>query len=1272
MADLVFRIVNILKNASGPMSAATIAREINRQDRTSVKESDVNDTCLRSVISAILVKDAQGRWALGTKDSAVAQPPTPTLNPIVVPPSSPRALERWQSTQTQTTDELQKKRDERYRQLLLNDPPLFLDRVNTPWDQVPDVKEYNQHAYNRIVRALGQLSRSQSQQEEPNSQGMLILGEAGTGKTHLLMRVARNLSGTNHILFVRKPNNEEAVFQHIWANIVSSLARYLPDSGTQRNQLDDLLAHVFSKVLIPELEQDIREDKDAEQKQRWVSRLTADPFNLFSMLGEGEQRQANMERIRRRTLRYLQDKHPNVDQKIAHVLITYCFVVTEDRKRLLLSWLSGQDIDEIEAKAVGLPTSWVNLDHTSTDVAIQQQREEQALRAITTIGVLSTYYQPLILAFDQLEGLRDHRRLTERWGDAVREIFTTTPNFLVVTCIFPSLWKSWFGPELDPSASQRICQQYVELERFGPHHGLSMLAAHLEPSFIKHRLPTNIYPFSSDDVARLCAVATSPRSFIQAARGCFETWLDADVGNAGLIDSGESPKIVSTDDVDTLLAATLRTYEEEHLRGYDSQIPLEQDFFGRVRNILETVFEALGERVSYSRGTCGTKVMPTNVVVKSAYGKDAVCIAVANGGATAFAARMRNLNTIMRTGEGEWQHTILLRDSRCRASGPKGREYIQTFASLGGTFITVGSDESARINALYDTLVSIEEHDLSIGKHEVDKRQFVEHLRSRAVLRRTETFRTAGRAAFFSRAVGDAPLTTAGLPSTPQSGGGALHSLDVTRVVQPGERALAIKPEAMDGGFNVDVLIGSDDRDCAHLGIVGELKDDRRRLGITFSKPLCVVVLGYMGSGKSYALGVLIENALLSIPQLTRHAKPLSVVAFNYRRNPEARFEYWGFGRPTSTLPEVERLRRHYGAEPMETKEMRVFGYGPELAFRREEYRGVSTVPIAFKPDELGAEHWEILMKPPNAQTEYMDVVRDIIQKLYYQERLTFKNLERHIQLDERLTETQRRRAMNRMSFAEKWISDSRPYSWSDVLNSGAFNVFDLRMQTMTSQDALRLCLIITDLVRRTRNGINKLIVFDEAHEYVDCKELVDELENAITQIRHDGLSFVLASQFPDKIPERIFKYLLTRMIFKIPSLKAINHIRRAAPNLECLSPQQVSNLDLEQGACLIQTDDDCSDTFVKVPQLLCVRPRCTQHGGQTVRVTPEVEETIEHSDDTQGPESPNLGNSTEEQEVELCPGCGRALVLCRGPAGPFIGCSGYPKCHYSRSLPQG
>ena len=47
----------------------------------------------------------------------------------------------------------------------------------------------------------------------------------------------------------------------------------------------------------------------------------------------------------------------------------------------------------------------------------------------------------------------------------------------------------------------------------------------------------------------------------------------------------------------------------------------------------------------------------------------------------------------------------------------------------------------------------------------------------------------------------------------------------------------------------------------------------------------------------------------------------------------------------------------------------------------------------------------------------------------------------------------------------------------------GIIGLANLRMQTMTSSDALKLCLVITDLVRRAKNGVNKVVVFDEEGE---------------------------------------------------------------------------------------------------------------------------------------------------------------------------------------------
>ena len=389
------------------------------------------------------------------------------------------------------------------------------------------------------------------------------------------------------------------------------------------------------------------------------------------------------------------------------MLITYCFVSREDRKRVLLTWLSGQDVDEGEAKDLGLPTTWVNIDATSSESSTQQQREDQALRAIRTIGILSTYYQPLILAFDQLEGLRDHERLTQRWGDTVREIFTMTPNFLIVTCIFPSLWESWFKKQSDRSVSERIAQQTVTLETFSPDHAFNMLATHLAAAFTKHRLPSNIYPFTDADVTAICSQAISPRSFIQAARSVFESWLDGDATAPAQAAPAEQVVVVSQEAIDTLLRSTLVGYEAEQRNTYDGEIPMEQDFFGRVRNITETLLKFGDDKVAFGKATCGNKVMPPNFVLKLPQGEKPLCVTVLYSEGNAFAARMRNLNTDMRSGK-EFKQAIILRDRRCKQiTGKASKEYVEEFERLGGSYLNVGSDEICALNAIYDTLVSI-------------------------------------------------------------------------------------------------------------------------------------------------------------------------------------------------------------------------------------------------------------------------------------------------------------------------------------------------------------------------------------------------------------------------------------------------------------------------------------------------------------------------------------------------------------------------------------
>ena len=85
-----------------------------------------------------------------------------------------------------------------YRPRLVQDPPDFMDVVATPWVDVPDLAAYNDSAYRRIVRALSLLHRA-SEKGTPSSKGVLILGEAGTGKTHGADRACRGAPLWEHM-----------------------------------------------------------------------------------------------------------------------------------------------------------------------------------------------------------------------------------------------------------------------------------------------------------------------------------------------------------------------------------------------------------------------------------------------------------------------------------------------------------------------------------------------------------------------------------------------------------------------------------------------------------------------------------------------------------------------------------------------------------------------------------------------------------------------------------------------------------------------------------------------------------------------------------------------------------------------------------------------------------------------------------------------------------------------------------------------------------------
>jgi len=83
--------------------------------------------------------------------------------------------------------------------------------------------------------------------ENHQSKGAIVTGYPGTGKTHLMMRLAKDHLEHNRLLFIRQPNNLNSVLYHIYSRVLESFVEKVPNSSY--SQMEHLLATSFSKII---------------------------------------------------------------------------------------------------------------------------------------------------------------------------------------------------------------------------------------------------------------------------------------------------------------------------------------------------------------------------------------------------------------------------------------------------------------------------------------------------------------------------------------------------------------------------------------------------------------------------------------------------------------------------------------------------------------------------------------------------------------------------------------------------------------------------------------------------------------------------------------------------------------------------------------------------------------------------------------------------------------------------------------------------------------
>ncbi|XGW00768.1 MAG: hypothetical protein ACAF41_34270 (plasmid) [Leptolyngbya sp. BL-A-14] len=339
------------------------------------------------------------------------------------------------------------------RNALQTPPPHTLNpfssiRVDNPFQEHLDLPAVYQAEFALLKAALHDVKTDPNQQ----SKGAVVLGEAGAGKTHLIMRLAKELLRTNRLLFIRQPNNATAVLHHTYSRILESFAE--PVVGSDRTQLELLLANSFVKIL-----SSLTQVTGTQRGREVLAAFQENSLQLYSRSGteETQRHRASWQYIERHISEWW-SRHYTAAGHAATILkgiIKFCSYSDSHKKDLVRRWLAASELEAAEAESLGLE-NWQE----------EMSREEFALEAITVFGRLSTLDEPLIIVFDQLEGLGlpHNTPILESFGATVKELLTHVPNSLIILNLFPERWEQFQG-FFDGSVVDRVSEYIIPLAR---------------------------------------------------------------------------------------------------------------------------------------------------------------------------------------------------------------------------------------------------------------------------------------------------------------------------------------------------------------------------------------------------------------------------------------------------------------------------------------------------------------------------------------------------------------------------------------------------------------------------------------------------------------------------------------------------------------------------------------------------------------------------------------------------------------------------------------
>lgn len=396
-----------------------------------------------------------------------------------------------------------------------------------------------------------------------------------------------------------------------------------------------------------------------------------------------------------------------------------------------------------------------------------------------------------------------------------------------------------------------------------------------------------------------------------------------------------------------------------------------------------------------------------------------------------------------------------------------------------------------------------------------------------------------------------------------------------------------------------DVIIGKNG-DSPQYGILGKMTSNGRVIGMDLNECNTISLFGVQGAGKSYTIGSITEMVLRQFSKVNKLPAPMASVIFHYSDSMDYAPEFTSMVYPNDEAGQLAKLKAEYGAEPGNIKDVILLAPESQVETRKAEYPDIEVHTIGFDSSELSVKDWMFLLGAMGNDSTYIKELKQIMKSCRHD--MSLENIRNGVANSDHMSSSQRSLAEQKLGFAEDYISDGNKLQ--QYLRPGRLIIVDLRDEFIEKDEALGLFVVMLNIfssvMKVDGRAFNKFIVFDEAHKYMNNKELVGSITTAIREMRHKGVSIMIASQDPMSLPTEIIELSSIVVMHRFSSPAWVKHVQKAITPLQTLTATEMATLG--SGEAYLWANKASDKSITQRPIKISIRPRVTKHGGDTIQ----------------------------------------------------------------------